>query len=116
MSKKRLGLVITDGVGFRNFILTKFVKESNSIFDEVIIYSCLPKSVYKDHLNNHKVVELKTYKENFFTWFFMKLKEVAHLQLNMKNNFGKLDDEMEVSAQTRISMNKFDINVFLIIK
>ncbi len=91
MSKKRLGLVITDGVGFRNFILTKFVKEANNIFDEVIIYSCLPKVVYKDHLNNHKVVELKTYKENFFTWFFMKLKEVAHLQLNMKNNFGIRD-------------------------
>lgn len=91
MQKKRLGLVITDGVGFRNFILSNFLKEAKLQFNEVIIYSCLDQDVYKDHVKEHKIVELKVYKENFFTWFFMKLKEVAHLQLSKDNNFGIQD-------------------------
>lgn len=35
---KNLGVVITDGVGFRNFILTDFIKEAKTNFDEVIIF------------------------------------------------------------------------------
>ncbi len=89
--QKKLGLVITDGVGFRNFILSNFLNEAKSTFDEVVIYSCLDKEVYKGFTTNEKIVELEVFKENFFTWFFMKLKEVAHLQLNKKKSFGILD-------------------------
>jgi hypothetical protein len=40
---KKLGIVITDGVGYRNFILSDFISATNQIFDEVVIFSCLPK-------------------------------------------------------------------------
>ena len=43
---KKLGIVITDGVGFRNFILSNFLMEAQATFTEVVIYSCLPKNVY----------------------------------------------------------------------
>ena len=41
---KKLGVVITDGVGYRNFILSDFIAEAKQCFEEVIIYSCLPKT------------------------------------------------------------------------
>ncbi len=44
---KKLGLVITDGVGFRNFILSDFLQFAEKTFDEVVILSCLPKASYK---------------------------------------------------------------------
>lgn len=89
---KNLGVVITDGVGFRNFILTDFIKESKENFDNVIIFSCLPKSVY-DELNlDCKIIELEVFNEKFLNWFFRKAKEVAHLQLYRKDNFGIQDN------------------------
>jgi hypothetical protein len=89
---KKIGIVITDGVGYRNFILSDFITEANNNFDEVIIYSCLPKTVY-DTLNfNCKIVELAVFEEKFYTWFFRKLKEIAHLQLHRSNNFGIRDN------------------------
>ena len=89
---KNLGVVITDGVGFRNFILSDFIKEAKNKFDKVIIFSCLPKSVYEDFNLNCDIVELEVYNENFKTWFYRKSKEVAHLQLHRKNNFGIQDN------------------------
>ena len=44
---KSVGIVITDGVGFRNFILSDFIYEMNKTFDRVVIFSCLPKQVYE---------------------------------------------------------------------
>ncbi len=88
---KKIGIVITDGVGFRNFILSDFLKEAQSEC-QVTIYSCLPKEVYKGFLDESHVIELSVFKENFFTWFFMKLKEVAHLRLHKKGNFGIQDN------------------------
>ena len=38
---KKLAVVITDGVGFRNFILSDFLAEAEKTFDEVVILSCL---------------------------------------------------------------------------
>jgi hypothetical protein len=35
---KKLGIVITDGVGFRNFVLSDFTVEGK--FDDVVILSC----------------------------------------------------------------------------
>jgi len=89
---KNLGVVITDGVGFRNFILTAFIKEAKVNFDEVIIFSCLPKSVYESFNLNCKIIELAVFEETFFTWVFRKAKEVTHLKLNSKGNFGIIDN------------------------
>lgn len=89
---RKLGVVITDGVGFRNFILSDFIKEAKNNFDEVVIFSCLPKSTY-DTLNlNCEIIELAVFEESFYTWFFRKAKEVTHLQLHKKGNFGILDN------------------------
>ena len=90
---KKLGIVITDGVGFRNFILSDFLVEAEKTFDEIVIFSFLPKSIYN---TNVKVIELEAYKENFKTWFFRKAKEVAHLKLHQKNNFG-IQDNLRVN-------------------
>jgi len=87
----KIGLVITDGVGFRNFILSDFLREAEQNFDKVVIYSCLPTSVYSGLITTAEVVELELFRENIYTWFFMKCKEVAHLQLHRKGNFGIQD-------------------------
>lgn len=97
--KKTLGLVITDGVGFRNFILSDFFAEANKLFDNIIIFSGLPKSVYELASNeNVEIVELSVFKESFQTWFWRKFKEVAHLQLH-KENFG-IADNLEANRST----------------
>lgn len=89
---KNLGVVITDGVGFRNFILSDFIQEAKTNFEEVIIFSCLPKTVYKDLDLNCRIIELEVFEESFYTWFFRKAKEVTHLQLHAKGNFGIADN------------------------
>ena len=100
---KNLGVVITDGVGFRNFILTNFIKELKANFDNVVIFSCLPKIVY-DELNlDCEIIELEVFNENFENWFFRKTKEVAHLQLHKKNNFG-----ITKNKDTRLLPNYID--------
>jgi hypothetical protein len=91
LQMKKLGIVITDGVGFRNFILSDFLVEAEKVFDEVAILSCLPKEVYSGFVNNSRIIELDVFEENFTTWFFRKAKEVAHLQLHRKGNFGIQD-------------------------
>ena len=89
---KNLGVVITDGVGFRNFILSDFISEAQHNFDAVVIYSCIPESAFQKYNLNCKIVELDQFNEKFITWFFRKAKEVAHLQLHRKNNFGIKDN------------------------
>lgn len=78
---KKLGIVITDGVGFRNFIMSDFIKEASQKFDAITIYSGLPKHAYANvsHLAV-TIKELDVFKEGYSTWFFRKWKEVAHLQ------------------------------------
>ena len=93
---KNLGVVITDGVGFRNFILTDFIKEAKANFDEVIIFSCLPKAIYKEFDLKCKIIELAVFEESFYTWFFRKAKEVTHLQLHAKGNFG-IEDNLHIT-------------------
>ncbi|WP_031427741.1 hypothetical protein [Flavimarina sp. Hel_I_48] len=84
---KHLGIVIVDGVGYRNFVLSDFCAHAVETFDRVTIYSGLPEDVYSDlNFANLKVKELPVFKENGKTWFFRKLKEVAHLQ-HHKNDF-----------------------------
>lgn len=77
---KKLGIVITDGVGFRNFIMSDFITEAIQQFEEVVIYSGLPISAYSSIPNNVKIKELDVFVESKLTWFFRKWKEVAHLQ------------------------------------
>ncbi len=78
---KKLGIVITDGVGFRNFMLSNFMEEVSLQFDAVIIYSGLPKSAYQNKLpSSIEIEELEVFTESKLTWFFRKWKEVAHLQ------------------------------------
>ena len=93
---KKLGVVITDGVGFRNFILSDFLAEAEKTFDEVVVLSCLPKSVYDGFSSNSKIIELEVFEETFRTWFFRKAKEVAHLQLHKMHNFG-IQDNLRVN-------------------
>ncbi|MFD2909776.1 hypothetical protein ACFSX9_13645 [Flavobacterium ardleyense] len=89
---KKTGIVITDGVGFRNFILSDFIAEAEQQFTKVVILSCLPKTAYEDLNLQCDIIELEVYEESFLTWFFRKTKEVAHLQLHRKGNFGITDN------------------------
>lgn len=89
---KNLGVVITDGVGFRNFILSDFISEAKKEFNNIVIFSCLPASAYNSFELNCKIVELDVFTEKFPTWFFRKSKEIAHLQLHKKGNFGINDN------------------------
>ncbi len=78
---KKLGIVITDGVGFRNFMMSNFMEEAAAKFDVITIYSGLPASAYPTNLNSKiQIQELNVFKEGYATWFFRKWKEVAHLQ------------------------------------
>jgi hypothetical protein len=78
---KKLGIVITDGVGFRNFIMSDFISEATQQFDSVTLYSGLPISAYAAvSQSGITVKELEVYVESKPVWFFRKWKEVAHLQ------------------------------------
>ena len=90
-SSKILGLVITDGVGYRNFYLSNFLPEAIKQFDRIVIFSGLPASIYNNLQNKVQVVELPVFIEPFKTWFWRKFKEIAHLQLH-KNFFGINDN------------------------
>lgn len=89
---KKIGIVITDGVGYRNFILSDFMTEAQKQFSRVVLLSCLPKEAYVDLDLACEIIELDVFEESFATWFFRKTKEVAHLQLHRKGNFGITDN------------------------
>ncbi|MDP3353551.1 MAG: hypothetical protein Q8S44_07415 [Flavobacteriaceae bacterium] len=95
----KLGIVITDGVGYRNFILSNFITEAQHSFDKVVLFSCLPKSVYDDLDINCTIVELRVYQEKFPTWFFRKAKELTHLYVNATDNLG-IQDNIETNRST----------------
>ena len=42
MIGKTIGVVITDGVGSRNFILSNFIFEASLEFEKVVIFSGIP--------------------------------------------------------------------------
>jgi hypothetical protein len=89
---QKLGIVITDGVGYRNFVLSDFLVHAGNQFEKVVVFSCLPKSAYQNLPSKVEVIELQVFEEAFATWFWRKAKEVAHLQLHRKNNFGIQDN------------------------
>jgi hypothetical protein len=96
---KKLGLVITDGVGFRNFILSDFLSEAIQQFDTVTIYSGLPMNAY-DAIPQSDIFikELDVFVEGKPTWFFRKWKEVAHLQ--KYRSFYGMKDSLETGFPT----------------
>jgi hypothetical protein len=82
---KKLGIVITDGVGFRNYIMSDFIKEATLQFDKISIYSGLPIGCYTGFDSTKiEVKELPVFVEGKATWFFRKWKELAHLQQHRK--------------------------------
>ncbi|MDT0643034.1 hypothetical protein RM553_09365 [Zunongwangia sp. F363] len=86
---KVLGLVIVDGVGFKNFVLSDFLNQATGGFDRIIIYSGLPASAFDVETNvSLEIVELTVFIESRTAWFWRKMKEVAHLQQHKKNFFG----------------------------
>ena len=91
---KKLGIVITDGVGFRNFIMSDFITEATRAFDSVTLYSGLPISAY-EAISQSKITikELDVYVESKPVWFFRKWKEVAHLQKHQ--SFYGMKDNLE---------------------
>ena len=85
-SSKTLGIVITDGVGFRNFVLSTFLDEAAHSFHKIVLFSGLPKTAFPE-LDTAKftIVELPVFTETKKNWFWRKLKEVAHLQKHKAN-------------------------------
>ncbi|RXR21858.1 glycosyltransferase family protein [Flavobacterium stagni] len=89
---KKLGIVITDGVGYRNFIMSNFMQEAVQQFDQIIIYSGLPASIYAlEQYPQVTVHELEVYHEGHVSFIFRKWKEIAHMEKS-KSNFGMSDN------------------------
>lgn len=107
-----IGLVISDGVGYRNFILSDFITEASLKFTKVIIYSALPISYYKSldtKDNNISIEELEVFVEPKKTWFFRKIKEVAHL-FKHKDFYG-IKDTLKQGYPKRYSKRSFIVKV-----
>lgn len=87
-------LVISDGVGFRNFILSDFLNHAARIWEEVLIVSFLPEREYQKWIDkkNIRVVEADVLVETSGLWFWRKISEVAHLQKFRNHNFGMEDN------------------------
>lgn len=84
-----LGLVIVDGVGFKNFVLSDFLLQASRRYDKIVIFSGLPTSAYRIIQNKKiKIVALPVFVESGKTWFWRKMKEVAHMQQHKNNFFG----------------------------
>ena len=100
---KKLGVVITDGVGYRNFVMSDFLHEAASSFDAVTLYSGLPTTALEAHiLPNVTVFELPVYKESIRTWIYRKLKEIAHLQQHKAKTYG-INDNLKHSKSKRFT-------------
>lgn len=82
-----------------NFVLSDFLTESQKQFDSIVIFSCLPKSAFKEFESDYKIIELEVFNEKFPTWFFRKTKEVAHLQHFAKDFFGINDNLQAVKTK-----------------
>ncbi|HSI70335.1 MAG TPA: hypothetical protein VK941_08895, partial [Gillisia sp.] len=105
--KNTLGVVIVDGVGFRNFILSNFLNECLDIFDQIIIFSGLPASAYISLKNpNIRIVELPVFRETGKTWFWRKMKEVAHMQ-KYKDDFAGIDYNLQNNYPAKRSKRAF---------
>ncbi|WP_416444064.1 hypothetical protein ACH3O9_02520 [Leeuwenhoekiella sp. A16] len=100
----KLGLVITDGVGYRNFVLSTFLDEACHKFEHIYIFSGLPKTAYPNLDESlFTIIELPVFKENKLNWFWRKLKEVAHLQQHKANS--GIADNLKMNSKKGFSAN-----------
>jgi hypothetical protein len=53
----RIGIVKTDGVGFRNFILSNFMNEASQQFGAILIYFGLTISAYQRILLSNSAIK-----------------------------------------------------------
>lgn len=111
-----LGIVITDGVGYRNYVLSDFIEEAFSEYDKIIVFSGIPIGHYPSHYPNLKIIELPLFVEKKITWFFRKTKELAHLYLHENKAFG-IRDTLSFSYPTGNSPRALLIKIaFLVAK
>ncbi len=111
---KNLGIVIVDGVGFRNFILSEFLQEAVLSFKKVVIYSNIPIDAYTQGMPaNVFVKEMENFPEKRKTWFYRKLKEVAHLRKHI-SAFG-IKDNYKRGYPDGFSKRKFLIRIIYLI-
>lgn len=103
---KKIGLVITDGVGFRNFILSDFINKKLHSKNSITIFSCIPIENYKTIDDRYKVIEMDVYKEGSYTWLFRKLKELTHLYNHAKTTFGIRDNINKTYSKSKTRRGK----------
>jgi hypothetical protein len=91
--KGNIGVVISDGVGYRNFIYSNFLPKAIVQFEKIVIFTYLPLDCYKEiKSTNLEIVECNVIPERFVSWILRKIKEIAHLKKNSRNNFGIKDN------------------------
>lgn len=79
-SGKTLGLVITDGVGVRNYVHGRFLHFACRSFHKVILFSGVPVSSLGNLANdNLDVVSMDLFTESRWSSFWRKTAEMAHL-------------------------------------
>ena len=111
MENEILGVVITDGVGYRNFVMSNFITEVSKSFHKVIIYSGLPIAFFDINLipSNVDIVDLPVYTESRKVWFFRKLKEVSHMYLH--RDFYGINDNLTRGYPKSHSKSKVIIKI-----
>ncbi len=115
MNKKNIGIVITDGVGYRNFVATDFLSKFETQNINIVLISFLPKNAYDASLLKRLTfVEVEDQRESKLTWFFRKLKELAHLQRHKDKNFG-FKDNLNANRAKKFTLNSILVrSAFLI--
>jgi hypothetical protein len=79
-TSKTLGLVITDGVGVRNFVHGRFLHVACGSFQKVVLFSGVPiGSLGHITCNNLDVVPMELFSESRWSSFWRKTAEMAHL-------------------------------------
>lgn len=79
-ANKTLGLVITDGVGVRNFVHGRFLSIACNTFDQVVLFSGVPSETLGSlDWVNLKVVPMEVFSESRWSSFWRKTAEMAHL-------------------------------------
>jgi len=93
--KRNIGVVISDGVGYRNFVYSNFLLKATVQFEKIVIFTYLPVECYKEiKFTNVEIVECDVTPERFVSWVLRKIKEIAHLKKNSRKNglFNGLSD------------------------
>lgn len=85
--KKKIGIVITDGVGYKNFILSDFISSFKKN-QELHILSCLPIGAYDQEVKDKaKIHHIPEFRESLLIWTIRRAKELSHLRTNLKHNY-----------------------------